>query len=512
MKTVLNPLVRLRRDERRVLIYKVDPVLHLVDKHGFIPPLSAILLSLFDGTRDRDQALSDFAYLVGPDDLELERRTAESVSVTGVQEKRPGQAAASGKTSSRGEDGGLSPLRTADRIANAILDKVSEVFGDDTLMPLDGSEPRRDLDPFKFVMEARDVNIAPGDGRLAAPIELNYLVTHACPRRCIYCYAETTEAPRARLLSMERFRELAAEAGELGINAMYLSGGDPFARKEILEIISTLIEFGVPPFVSTKSHLSRSVCEKLRDLGLDRIQVSLDALEEPLADELTGSPGYYREITETLDNLAAVGIPVRLKAVVTSRNIHDLPALLETMVGRGITAFQLAGYGRSVFRHDDELFPSNDQLAKLMEETDRFLERHPGVNLLRSNVQPRPEMTPKLKKYAWDNRSSCSAGRTAMTILPDGRVTICDELPTIPAFLLGDVTRQSLMEVWNSAEVGRFLRPNREDLAGTICEDCPDFEECHFLKSRCLRDVYNVHRDANHPDPKCPRAGVSVRF
>ena len=186
--------------------------------------------------------------------------------------------------------------------------------------------------------------------------------------------------------------------------------------------------------------------------------------------------------------------------------------LLEFMVDRGITAFQLAGYGRSVFRHDDVLFPDNSQLERLMQETDKFLERHPDITLLRSNVQPRPEMTPELKKRAWENRSSCSAGRTAMTILPDGKVTICDELPSVPAFLLGDVTRQSLMEVWNSEEVERFLRTSRQDLAGTICHNCPEFEEFHFVKSRCLRDEFNVFRDPTHPDPKCPRTGVSVRL
>lgn len=503
----LNPLVRLRRDRGRILIYRVDPVLRLVDKHGFIPPLSAILLSLFDGTRGSHEVLTDFSYLLG----DGEPAAGPDTVVLSKGER----AAAEGGGSPGRYLAGLPEEELRGRVASfatTILSSVGRVFGADLLVPVNGSGPRLDMDPFDYVMDPKEVDISPRDGRLVAPLEINYVVTHTCPRRCLYCYAETYLAPRLDLLPLDRVEAVAREAGRLRVNAMYLSGGDPFARKEILEIVRLLVANRVPPFLSTKSHLKRRTCDRLRELGIEHMQVSLDAADEALADELTGSRGFYREILETLDNLQALGIRVRVKAVVTSRNLRAIPGLLEYLAGRGVRAIQLSGYGRSVYRHADTLFPGNDDLAWLADQTRAFATAHPEVALVLSNVQPRPPITPELKRRTWAGRSACSAGRTAMTVLPDGKVTICDQLPSEPTYYLGDLARQSILEVWNSERVQRFLLPSREELAGTACFSCPDFEDCHRLKSRCLRDVYNVFRDARNPDPACPRSGIDVRI
>lgn len=56
----------------------------------------------------------------------------------------------------------------------------------------------------------------------------------------------------------------------------------------------------------------------------------------------------------------------------------------------------------------------------------------------------------KDKEKRFKNRTMCSGNLNALYILPDGQVTICEELYWHPHFIIGDLRKQTLKEIWNS--------------------------------------------------------------
>ncbi|MRR34935.1 SPASM domain-containing protein [bacterium] len=110
------------------------------------------------------------------------------------------------------------------------------------------------------------------------------------------------------------------------------------------------------------------------------------------------------------------------------------------------------------------------------------------------------------KGQRWKDRAHCSGGRSSMTITPDGKVVLCDTIPQEGIFVVGDVSVQSVMEVWNSRQLLDFAYPPRDRFAGSACHDCADLAECQSKAGYCFRDTYFNYGTAFGPPPSCPRA------
>ena len=105
--------------------------------------------------------------------------------------------------------------------------------------------------------------------------------------------------------------------------------------------------------------------------------------------------------------------------------------------------------------------------------------------------------------------SRCSANYSNMMILPDGKVTICEQLYWNPNYIIGDLTKQSIPEVWNSPRALALAFPKRDDFRDVSpCKRCKIFEECYNFPNRCIVDVLKGYGEVNSdfPDPRCVEA------
>jgi uncharacterized radical SAM superfamily Fe-S cluster-containing enzyme len=213
---------KLRREQKRILLYEIDPDFSTTLRIFYLPPLPAIFLTLCNGKRTELEIVKSLQYVFDLDDLEAVLASA------------------------RATIGHL--LQQIDR--GIILDNLS----------LQKGIYWRDYDPLEFVMRAKEVDI--GGHRLDSPLDINYIVTQVCERRCIYCFAETTQAPDFGLLPLERFFGIMKEAHDLKVNSIIFGGGDSFCRKDIIELVSSAMQSGIVPFLSTKSYLSLKICKR----------------------------------------------------------------------------------------------------------------------------------------------------------------------------------------------------------------------------------------------------------
>lgn len=367
------------------------------------------------------------------------------------------------------------------------------------------------LDPRQFLIPADKIDVVPSR-RLATPLMLVLMPTYRCPVRCIYCYAERRRIRRE--LSLRRVKEILDEAAELGVLHITLSGGDPFMRPDILDILAHMYSLGFKFMPATKCELSYRIVRRLADIGIEWVQVSVDCHEPLIADLLTGTKGYLERARRTISRLTKCGINVRINAVLTSLNAKFTVKFAEWLIRLGVRQINFARYSRSAYRHNsDVLFISDAEGKGVQEHVKALRERYPDIEITTDAGGSDPfTMIDEQREAAWQQRSLCTAGTQGLVIAPDGKVTVCEQLPTVGETCIGDVSKDSIASVWNSEKLFEIIYPSRERFRGTVCYDCPDFEACHKYQGRCLRDAFRAYGTIWAPAPLCPKAVPGARL
>ena len=89
---------------------------------------------------------------------------------------------------------------------------------------------------------------------------------------------------------------------------------------------------------------------------ISELQFGIDTDDEQVAQYLVGVPDYPECIFSSIDNALDAGLDVAAKAVITPYNVFTIPRLYRTLRKRGVSKVRLAAYGRSGYRHTDDLF------------------------------------------------------------------------------------------------------------------------------------------------------------
>ena len=151
-------------------------------------------------------------------------------------------------------------------------------------------------------------------------------VTDRCDFRCVYCMAEDmTFVPKQNILTLEEIREVARAFVELGVRKIRLTGGEPLIRNNILSLIEPLGQLpGLDQLVVTTngSQLQR-LAGTLRQLGVTRINISLDSLQARKFRQLTRHGNLDQVIAGIDAAIAAKFEHIRLNAVILKGRNED---------------------------------------------------------------------------------------------------------------------------------------------------------------------------------------------
>lgn len=96
-----------------------------------------------------------------------------------------------------------------------------------------------------------------------------------------------------------------------------------------------------------------------------------------------------------------------------------------------------------------------------------------------------------------------------IVILPNGEVTICEQLYWNKNFLIGNVCESSIKEIWNSAKaIGLWKREQTSINPHSPCRNCSDFSACFQASNRCYANIMKAYGITNfdYPDPRCIQA------
>lgn len=165
--------------------------------------------------------------------------------------------------------------------------------------------------------------------------DLRISVTDRCNFRCTYCmpaeeFGEHYKfLPRAALLTFEEIERIARTAATLGAKKLRITGGEPLLRKDLSTLIAQLRS--IPEIediaLTTNGVLLPRHAATLRDAGLDRITVSLDAIDDTVFARMNGGRATVQEVLDGIDAAQAAGFTdIKVNAVI-ERSANDTEAL-----------------------------------------------------------------------------------------------------------------------------------------------------------------------------------------
>jgi GTP 3',8-cyclase len=159
--------------------------------------------------------------------------------------------------------------------------------------------------------------------------DLRISVTDRCNFRCTYCMPKTVFGQeyrfmdRKELLTFEELERVVRVFAELGVEKIRLTGGEPLLRKELEALVERLDTIdGLDLTLTTNASLLARKAEALRAAGLDRVNVSLDSLDDATFRAMNDVDFPVARVLEGIDAAAAAGLPVKVNAVV-KRGVND---------------------------------------------------------------------------------------------------------------------------------------------------------------------------------------------
>ncbi len=162
-------------------------------------------------------------------------------------------------------------------------------------------------------------------------------MTEKCDLDCFYCHNEGCNESESEMNPKE-IGDLVNIATEYGIEKVKLTGGEPLARKDIIEIVSAISQPKITDVsITTNGVKLYKKAFELKKSGLDRVNISLDTLDSEKYEKITGKP-YLDKVLEGIDKAIEAGLyPIKLNTIVMKGiNEDEIEKLIEYSVEKGV--------------------------------------------------------------------------------------------------------------------------------------------------------------------------------
>ncbi|QYC39022.1 Antilisterial bacteriocin subtilosin biosynthesis protein AlbA [Nonomuraea coxensis DSM 45129] len=171
------------------------------------------------------------------------------------------------------------------------------------------------------------------------PFIVIWEATRACPLACLHCRAEAVPDRHPKELTTGEAAELMRQVTEFGRPAplFVITGGDPFERPDLFELVRRGRELGLSPAVSPSATpaLTPDNLARLHEAGAAAISLSLDGATAAGHDEFRGYDGVFARTTAAWRAAREAGLKVQINTTVTRRNLTRLPDIARLVRDQG---------------------------------------------------------------------------------------------------------------------------------------------------------------------------------
>jgi GTP 3',8-cyclase len=174
------------------------------------------------------------------------------------------------------------------------------------------------------------------DGQRRVIHDLRVSITDRCNYKCVYCRTGEAGAQYPELRSDE-YLHLIELFVSLGITKVRITGGEPLLRRGVVDLIGELATMRTPAgnplelALTTNGHLLESLAEPLKAAGLNRVTVSMDAVDAATFERITRVEGSFAKV---------------LAGIRAARAAELTPLKINCVLLRGFNDDQIEGFAR----------------------------------------------------------------------------------------------------------------------------------------------------------------------
>lgn len=330
---------------------------------------------------------------------------------------------------------------------------------------------------------------------LQNPLALIAEVTHRCPLHCVYCSNPLQMMGAKSELSTEDWQRVLAEAAELGVMHVHLTGGEPLARVDLTELVRSARAAGLyTNLITSGIGLQEERLAELVDAGLDHIQLSFQDAREGPANWIAGAKthAYKVDLAETIRRFP---VAFTVNMVVHRQNLDfldEMVAFAERLQPERLEIAHAQYYGWALTNRD-MLMPTRTQLENCTRIVDDAQHRLAGKMRIDCVVPDYYARYPKACMGGW--------GRRLILIGPSGKALPCHAAEVIPELQFDNVRDHPLEWIWRQSPAFQHFRG--EDWMPEPCRSC-DMRKEDFGGCRC--QAFLLTGDAAATDPVCTLA------
>ncbi|TMH70408.1 MAG: pyrroloquinoline quinone biosynthesis protein PqqE [Betaproteobacteria bacterium] len=327
------------------------------------------------------------------------------------------------------------------------------------------------------------------------PLWLLAELTYRCPLHCVYCSNPVDYTAYGEELATEEWVRVLREGRQLGATQLGFSGGEPLVRDDLEVLVAEARTLGYySNLITSGIGLNERRIAAFKEGGLDHIQVSFQDSTREMNDFLSSTRTFdlKRRIAKLVKQY---DYPMVLNVVLHRLNIDHVGQILELAAELEAEYVELANtqYYGWAFLNRDLLLPSQEQLERAEEVTNRFRERVGNRMKIYFVVPDYYENRPKACMNGW--------GSVFLNLTADGLALPCHEARMLPGLEFPSVREHDLRWIWHDSPA--FNRYRGDEWMKEPCRSCPEKAKDY---GGCRCQAYLLTGDAALADPVCDKS------
>ncbi|MBB1491282.1 pyrroloquinoline quinone biosynthesis protein PqqE [Paracoccus sp. MC1854] len=328
------------------------------------------------------------------------------------------------------------------------------------------------------------------------PLAMLAELTHRCPLSCPYCSNPLELTARERELTTDQWAGVFRQAADMGVLQLHISGGEPASRPDLVQIVAAAREAGLyTNLITSGIGLTGRRLDELDAAGLDHVQLSVQGVNAGIADTVGGYKGGFDRKMMVAAEIARIGFPLTINAVMHRHNLGDLPQTIALAHDLGARRIEIAcvQFQGWALKNRSALQPTREQVDEAKRVVAQARVDYAG-RLAIDFVPP---------DYFADFPKACMNGwgSTGLNVTPEGKVLPCHAAEIILGLTFQNVLTTPLAEIWNDGPAFNAFRGT--DWMPDLCQTC-ERRDIDFGGCRC--QAMAIAGDARATDPVCRRS------
>jgi pyrroloquinoline quinone biosynthesis protein E len=295
------------------------------------------------------------------------------------------------------------------------------------------------------------------------------------------------------------------EAAQLGVMQVHLSGGEPGARRDLVEIAGSARAAGLyTNLITSGVGITAARMGGLAKAGLDHVQISIQDSDAISSDHIAGYSRAFQRKMALATEVVRLGLPLTINAVVHRANIARIDKMVDLAIEMQAKRIEIAHvqyYGWAL-KNRAALMPTREQVDRAVARLDELRRSHGERIVIDAVVPDYYARFPKPCVGGW--------GRRSLNVTPSGRVLPCHAAESIPGLAFWNVRDHCIKDIWLSSPAFNAFR-------GTafLREPCASCERREIDFGGCRCQAFALTGDAGATDPVChlsPRHSLVVEL